>query len=156
MESWQFALVVIAAVLAGVAIPTLVQYRSTLRSIERVVHASESDVRRTLQHLAELSSRMNRLGGVVEGRARHVGSILESLDVVAGGLKNLQGSLKAASIVGTALAPAVSAMLRGGQSTSHEEAEEISEEARDPSAHAMSVREGSSEIVDGRGFTDGA
>ncbi|MCK6551767.1 hypothetical protein L6R52_38390, partial [Myxococcota bacterium] len=115
MENWQLALVIIAAIFAGVAIPMIIQYQTTLRSIDRLVRNSEGDVRRTLYELAQLAGHLNRISAAVDGNTKHLRTAFETFDELADGVRRMRGSMKTASIVGAAVAPALSAVIRALQ-----------------------------------------
>lgn len=112
MENWHLALIVIAALLVGVLIPAILQYRSTMKSFERLVENNESEVRRVVGQISELSVRLNRLGGAVEHAAPRVIGILDAVEGITEGVRKVSGSVRTASVVGVALAPAISAAIQ--------------------------------------------
>lgn len=115
MENWQLALVVVSAILVGVLIPTITQYRSTLRTWEKVVRDNESDIRTTLRELSQLSARLNKMGGSVEANSKHVEGFFTAFEGITEGVRRLSGTVRTASVVGAAVAPAVTAAIRALQ-----------------------------------------
>jgi hypothetical protein len=85
MENWQFALVLIGAVLVGAVIPLIFQARSTLKAWERIARENEADLRAVLRDAANLSSQ----------------------------IKKVSSSMRTASMVGAAVAPVVQAAING-------------------------------------------
>jgi len=112
MENLGGALVVLAAVLLGAALPALLQLRATLKTLER----SGARLDATLASTGALAS---RLEGLV-ARVDRDGRIERALDGVAdvGGLATRFGdTVRMASAVGAVVAPAVAAAVqafRGG------------------------------------------
>jgi len=119
MENWQLALVVISAILVGALLPAIAQYRSTMRSWEKVVKDNEADVRQALRDISQLSTRLNRMGSSIESNAKHVEGFFSAFEGITDGVRKLSGSVRTASVVGAAVAPAVSAAIRALQQSSH-------------------------------------
>jgi uncharacterized protein YoxC len=129
MENWQLALIVISAILVGALIPAISQYRSTMKSWERVVRDNEADVRKTMRELAELSGRLNKMGGTIQANARHVEAFFEAFEGITDSVKKLSGTVRTASVFGAAVAPAVTAAIKALQTShsAHRESETLAE-----------------------------
>jgi uncharacterized protein YoxC len=117
MENWQLALVVISAILVGALIPAITQYRSTMRCWEKVVRDNESDIRHTMRELSQLSTRLNKMGSSIEANAKQVEGFFQAFDGITDSVKRLTGTVRTASVVGAAVAPAVAAAIRALQSS---------------------------------------
>lgn len=85
MENWQFALVLIGAVLVGSIIPLIFQARSTLKAWERIARENEVDLRAVIKDASMLSAQ----------------------------IKKVSSSMRTASMVGAAVAPVVQAAING-------------------------------------------
>ena len=108
LESWGIALVVLAAVLVGVAIPVLVQLRGTLRAMEKTLERSGA---RLDDALGATTGAAARIEGLV-ARLEEGGRIEQLVDGVAAASRavgQLRDSLRVASAVGAAVGPAVAA-----------------------------------------------
>lgn len=133
MENWQVAMLLLAGVFVGVTIPTIVQYQATLRSLNRLIRDNEHDIRRTVIEASQLSANLNRISATLDANSAHVTSLFEALEDVTEGVKRIRGTLKTASVVGAAVAPAVGAALRAmqgmtaaaAQAQAHAQEEEI-------------------------------
>ena len=127
MENWQLALVVISAILAGALLPAIAQYRSTMRCWEKVVRDNEADLRQTMRDLSQLSTRLNRMGSSIEANAKHVEGFFSAFEGITESVRKLSGTVRTASVVGAAVAPAVTAAIRALQ-TSAQAARDESDE----------------------------
>ncbi|MBI5068223.1 MAG: hypothetical protein HZB56_08275 [Deltaproteobacteria bacterium] len=110
-ESWGVALVVLAAVLVGAAIPALVQLRATLRAVERTLQRSGA---RLDEALAATLAAAGRIDAVVV-RLEKGGRVEELVDGLAAASRlvvQLRDTVRVASAVGAAVAPAVAAAVR--------------------------------------------
>ncbi len=107
-ESWGIALVVLAAVLVGAAIPMLVQLRATLRAMEKTIQRSGA---RLDEALGATIAAAGRIDGLVV-RLEEGGKIEQFVDgirAVSRMVSQLRDTVRVASAVGAAVAPAVAA-----------------------------------------------
>jgi hypothetical protein len=107
-ESWGIALVVLAAVLVGAAIPVLVQLRATLRATEKTLHRSGARLDEALGATVAAAARID--GFVV--RLEEGGRLEQLLDGVAAlnrMVNQLRDTARVASAVGAAVGPAMAA-----------------------------------------------
>jgi len=119
-ESWIAVLVVLAAVLAGVAIPALVQLRATLRAAEQAFHRSGAGLDEALAATTAAARRIDSFVVRLEDGGR-VEQVLDGLVAASRSLSHLRDGLKVASAVGAAVGPAVAAAvhaLREGRAVS--------------------------------------
>jgi uncharacterized protein YoxC len=103
---------VISAILVGVLIPAITQYRATLRSWEKVVQDNETDIRLAIREVAQLSARLNKMGSSIEANAKHVDGFFQAFEGITDSVRKLSGTVRTASVFGAAVAPAVSAAIR--------------------------------------------
>ena len=107
-ESWIAVLVVLSAVLAGVAIPALVQLRATLRAAEQAFHRSGAGLDEALAATTAAARRIDAFVVRLEDGGR-VDQVLDGLVAASRSLSHLRDGLKVASAVGAAVGPAVAA-----------------------------------------------
>lgn len=112
MENWQLALTIISAMLVGVLIPAVVQFTSTMRRVNALVRANEGDVRRTLVHVSEITAHLNKVGKAVETNTKQIESFFETLRDITEGISRMRKTVQTASIIGSAIAPAIVAAVR--------------------------------------------
>jgi hypothetical protein len=132
MENWQVALIVVAAIYVGIRIPMMIQYQLTLRSVNKLIRDNEGDIRRTVIEVSRFTANMNLIGAKIEGA--QVRELFAALGDLTEGIRRIRGTLRTASVVGAAVAPAVTAAIRAWQAPDGgvgltDDAEEI-----DPSA----------------------
>jgi uncharacterized protein YoxC len=112
MENGQVALIVILAILVGVLIPSIIQFQSTMRSLNRLIRNNESDVRHTIMQVDRVASHLNRLGSVLESNSKQVESFFESLESLGESIKRFRGAVQTASVLGAAIGPALATAIR--------------------------------------------
>jgi ABC-type transporter Mla subunit MlaD len=132
MEAWWMAAVVLAAVLVGVAIPTLVQARSTLRELQRTLRRSGAKLDETLLAAAGAAGRIDRILARLEEKGQ-IGQLVEGAAAMSRTVSQLQDTLRVASAVGAALGPAVAAAI-------HAFRDEPEEAAQGPATEVDSVQ----------------
>lgn len=110
-ESWSVALVVIVAILAGAAIPALVQVRASLRAAEQVLQRSGARLDEALAATAAAAGRVSGLAARLEEGGR-VEELVDGLAAVSRMVTQLRDTVRVASAVGAAVAPAVAAAVR--------------------------------------------
>lgn len=108
MESWGVALVVLAAVLVGAAIPALVQLRATLRAMQVTLERSGARLDEALAATVVAARRIDALAVRLETGGR-IDRLVEGIASVGQVVSQLQSTLRVASAVGAAVAPAVAA-----------------------------------------------
>jgi hypothetical protein len=111
MESWGMALVVLAAVLVGVAIPVLVQLRATLRAMEKTVQRSGARLDEALGATTAAAGRIDALVLRLEEGGR-IEQLVDGVADVSRMVSQLRDTIRVASAVGAAVGPAVAAAVR--------------------------------------------
>jgi hypothetical protein len=108
VDSWGFVLVILMAVLAGAAIPVLVQARATLRTLEKALQRSGPRLDEALAAATAAAGRLDR--AVV--RLEEGGRLERLVDGVASATRavgHLRDGVRVASAVGAAVGPAIAA-----------------------------------------------
>lgn len=108
VESWGIALVVLAAVLVGAAIPALVQARSTLRALESVLRRSGPRLDEALGVTASAAGRLDKLVARLEEGGR-IEQLVDGVAAVSRTVSQLRDTVRVASAVGAAVGPAIAA-----------------------------------------------
>jgi hypothetical protein len=98
MQNWQVAVVVLASVLVGAALPALIQVWVTLRTARGFLITGGERIERGLVEL--------------NGSARRIEAIVGTTGELAGSLRALSEKIRVASAVGAAVGPAVAAAVR--------------------------------------------
>ncbi len=111
METWGMALVVLAAVLVGAAIPTLIQLRATLRAMEKTLQRSGSRLDEALGATSAAATRIDALVARVEEGGR-IEQVVDGIATASRMVSRLQDTARVASAVGAAVGPAVAAAVR--------------------------------------------
>ncbi len=110
METWQIVIVVVASLLAGAAIPLLLQLSILVRDARTALERTRSGTDRTLAAVAATAERLEAAtAGLDERRVR---AFMESFDSLARTVSQLRESTRVASAVGAAVGPAVGAAVR--------------------------------------------
>ncbi len=111
METWRVALVVLAAVLVGAAIPGLVQLRATLRALEKTMERSGARFDEALGTTTAAARRLDAMVARVEegGRIEH---LVDGITAVSQTVSQLRDTLRVATAVGAAVGPAIGAAVR--------------------------------------------
>ncbi len=110
MESWQTAIVVVASLIAGAALPVLVQLSMALRSTRATLERTASRADRALDAAAATAERFDRLTAALD--ERRVRALMESLESLVRTVNQLRESARVATAVGAAVGPAVGAAVR--------------------------------------------
>jgi hypothetical protein len=111
MESWGIALVVLAAVLVGAAIPVLVQLRATLRAMEKTIRQSGARLDQALGATTAAAGKIEALVVRLEEGGR-IEQLVDGVAAVSRMVNQLRDTLRVASAVGAAVGPAVAAAVR--------------------------------------------
>lgn len=108
MESWQTAVVVVVAIVAGALLPVLVQLTLTLRSSRSVLESTSVRLGRALDAVSTTAERLDRIAAGLE---RTVEQVRESVRI--------------ASAVGAAVAPSVGAAVKAWRAGALDEREPL-------------------------------
>jgi hypothetical protein len=108
MEGWGIALVVLAAVLLGAAIPVLVQLRATLRAMEKALQRSGARLDEALGATTTAAGRIDGLVVRLEEGGR-IEQLVDGIAAVSRMMSQLRDTVRVASAVGAAVGPAVAA-----------------------------------------------
>ena|SRR5688572_28829207 len=112
MDAFKVATLVLLALLAGAALPVLIQARSSLRVVARAVEDGGRRLARTLDDLTAIIARVDKELGSLTGDGQRIASLLVSVDELAQSAQQLRRTVKVASAVGAAVGPAVAAAVR--------------------------------------------
>jgi hypothetical protein len=102
------ALVVLAAVLVGAAVPVLVQLRATLRAMEKTLQRSGAGLDEATGATMAAAARIDALVVRLEAGGR-IEQFLDGVTAVSRTVSQLRDTLRVASAVGAAVGPAVAA-----------------------------------------------
>jgi hypothetical protein len=111
VEGWGIAVVVLAAVLVGAAIPVLVQLRATLRAMEKTVLRSGAGLDAALAATLAAAGRIDAFVVRVEGAGR-IEEVVDGLASVNRIVHQLKDTVRVASAVGAAVGPALAAAVQ--------------------------------------------
>jgi hypothetical protein len=111
MESWGIALVVLAALLVGAAIPVLVQLRATLRAMEKTLQHSGARLDQALGATTAAAGKIEALVVRLEEGGR-IEQLVDGVAAVSRMVNQMRDTLRVASAVGAAVGPAVAAAVR--------------------------------------------
>ena len=109
-ETWWMAVVVLAAILVGVAIPALVQARATLRELERTLQRSGAKLDEALGVATGAAGRIDRLVARLEEKGQ-VGQLVDGVAAMSRTVNQLRDTIRVASAVGAAVGPAIAAAI---------------------------------------------
>lgn len=154
MDAWQVAVLALVALFVGIMIPVLLQARSSMRELSSRLAATSDKLGPVLDDANVIAHRLSVLSEGLEGREQKVVEVVDAAAEVAATVKRLQGTTRAATMMGAVLAAAVRAY-RDAQTAAtdlefetgfqtHEEAEEPAEaEVEAPSpGHAPIATDG--------------
>lgn len=110
MESWQTAVVVVVALVAGTLLPVLVQLSMTLRSARAALERTSARLDRALDAVAATAERFDKATAGLDERRIH--ALMESFDSLGRTVNRLRDSVRVASAVGAAVGPVVGAAVR--------------------------------------------
>lgn len=102
------ALVVLAAVLVGAAIPVIVQLRATLRTMEKTLQRSGAGLDEALRATTVAAGRIDALIVRLEEGGR-IEQLVDGVTAVTGMVNQLRDTVRIASALGAAVGPAVAA-----------------------------------------------
>jgi len=104
------ALVVLAALLVGASIPALVQLRATLRAMEKTFERSGARLDEALGATSAAAGRIDALVVRLEEGGR-IEELVDGIAAVSRMVAQLRDTVRVASAVGAAVAPAVAAAI---------------------------------------------
>jgi uncharacterized protein YoxC len=111
MESWQVAVLVLAAVLVGALLPMLVQLYSVLHVLHRVVDKVARDAEEMTKSIHRTADRVDRITAALE-KDDKIEKAMEGIAALSAMVLQLRDTVKVASAVGAAVVPAVGAAVR--------------------------------------------
>lgn len=101
--------IALAALLVGTLIPLIVQARTVLRSVQKLVDEAGPKVNQTLDEARAATARLNQMAITVEPAAPRVAELAEALGGATDALRRVQTGLNMAAAIGPAIAAAVKA-----------------------------------------------
>jgi hypothetical protein len=108
VETWVFALVILLAVLAGAAIPALVQARATLRALEQALQRTAPRLDEALAATTAAAGRLDRAVVRLEEGGR-LERLVDGVAAAGRAVGQLRDGVRVASAVGAAVGPAIAA-----------------------------------------------
>jgi hypothetical protein len=108
VDGWVFALVILLAVLAGAAIPALVQARATLRALEKALQRSGPRLDEALAATTAAAGRLDRAVVRLEEGGR-LERLVDGVAAASRAVSQLRDGVRVASAVGAAVGPAIAA-----------------------------------------------
>jgi hypothetical protein len=108
VDGWVLALVILMAVLAGAAIPALVQARATLRALEKVLQRSGPRLDEALAATTAAAGRLDRAVVRLEEGGR-LDRLVDGVASASRAVSQLRDGVRVASAVGAAVGPAIAA-----------------------------------------------
>ncbi len=131
------------AFLVGVAVPAILQLRTTLKSAERFLESTGRKADEALTEATEAMTRFNRATAGLEKGAEQLKSLFEAGQELAKSIGKLRDALKTISLLAGAIGPAAAAGFRAvfasGDGVKGTEASGMEEEPRDREAGASGV-----------------
>jgi len=112
MENWQVVLIVLASVLVGALIPSLVMFTTVLYRAAREVTSIGTLIEPTLLKVQVISDRVEALSEGLEGGESSVAKLLSVIGELSRGLERNLKVINVASTVIAAAAPAVVAFIQ--------------------------------------------
>jgi len=106
------AAVLLLAILVGVAIPVLLQLRSTLKAAETVLGKTGRRLDEALDEVTEMVQKLNGLGGELEQGAKRLRLLFDVAGDIGKGLDKVRSAVGTASSAAGAVIPALSAAVK--------------------------------------------
>ena len=104
--------VALLAIVVGALLPVLVQLYRTLKSAQVFLETTGRRMERTLDEVAEATSRLNRVGASLEEGTAHLRILFQTAAEMGAGLKGMQQSIRTVARLGAAIGPAIVAAIR--------------------------------------------
>ena len=118
-----WVLVVLAAVLVGVAVPALLQLRKTLKEAENTLATTGRHVNDALDQLSVTLDRVNRASAELEGGVNRVSSLLTALGGIGDALVKVRGTVGTVASLGSIFGGALLAAFGLRSRDRHKDAE---------------------------------
>jgi len=112
VENWQLALVILAAVLVGAAIPVFVMLFAALNRAGREIAELGRRLKPTLSHIEVISERVETLSRGLEGGQKNIAALLAAMGDSAHALESNMKIINIASALITSLGPAAAAFIK--------------------------------------------
>jgi hypothetical protein len=112
MNAAGIAGLVVAALLAGAALPVLAQARVSLRAWQRLAEEAGPRLNRSLDEVAEVTVKLRRELTAFDGGGGRVAEALQSVDELGRAAGELRRTVKVAAAIGAAVGPAIAAATR--------------------------------------------
>ena len=112
MTFFLVAVVVLLAVLVGVAVPALLQLRATLASAQSFLDTTGPQVERTLGEWTTAAERIQRVATEIEDGAGEAKEILRSTKEIVAQVGRVRDSIRTVTAIGAAVGPAIAAAAR--------------------------------------------
>ena len=106
------AAVLLLAVLVGIAIPVLLQLRSTLKTLESVLKKTGRNLDEALDEITSAAQRVNVLGKELEEGATRMRMLFDVAGDIGKGLGKIKNAVSTASAAAGAVGPAVTAAVK--------------------------------------------
>ena len=110
MEALAVAAVVLLGLLAGFAIPVLLQLRRTLETAQRAMDSTVPRVEIALQQVTEVTQRLNRIAGEIEDSTPGMKRVLASAEGVADTVDGFKRHVGMVAAIGPAAFAAIKSL----------------------------------------------
>lgn len=123
MNGWHVAVLTVVSLVAGAAIPLLVQLSLAVRSAREALARTTTRAERALDAVAATAERLDRAtAGIDERRVR---ALMESFDALARTINQLRESARVATALGATVGPAVGAAVRAWRAGHAEDSDDV-------------------------------
>jgi hypothetical protein len=112
MNAAVIAGLVLAALLAGAALPVLAQARVSLRAIQRTLEETGPRLNRTLDEVSEVVGRLKKELAAFDNKGGQVAAALEAVEDLGSAAMELRRTVKVAAAIGAAVGPGLAAAVR--------------------------------------------
>jgi uncharacterized protein YoxC len=106
-------LVGLLAVLVGVAVPVLLQLRSTLATAEKTLESTGKRLDVALTELTETLGRVNKAAGELERGTQKLVPVFDAIHGLVEGFQKVKSSLFTVAAIGASIGPMMVAGMRG-------------------------------------------
>jgi uncharacterized protein YoxC len=112
LEIFAVIAVGLLAVLVGVAIPAVLQLRSTLKSAETFLEETRPKLKSVLDQAGEAAGRVNRAAAEIEDGVGRLRGVIDTVGALGDSLERARVSLRKATAVLSSIGPALAAGFR--------------------------------------------
>lgn len=112
VTSVQVALLVLAALFVGIFIPVLFSLRNLMKKADKTLSHFDRELTTVLGRASDVLDRMDALGEGVQDGLPHLTKSLERVEKFSQSLEGLRKSVKTASMLGAAAAPAIAGAIQ--------------------------------------------